>query len=415
MENKVFVILSNQPYDGASRTNKHYISDELVKRGYKVVFIDPPTRFKFVKSILKKGKLELLSKKAENFYVYYPVNIFNFIPFTWFNNLLHFIILKFLVLKKLKIDSKNIILWVYHFDFPGLFFFKNLLHPSVFIYDVVDNYEEFPEYSQMDTTNFGIVKLIQKVDLFFRVHFDQYGLSGKKWVIFQEKRLAKEADLMYASHPLLYEKFKKLTKNITYTPNAGEFDVFSKKPGRNLPELEKIPHPRVLYSGALDNYKFDAELFEYVVKNMPKINFALIGPVRLADSDTRIKSLEKYPNVYFMGQISKGDIYSHFYDAYIIPYRLNDSNYYGCFPIKLFNAMSTGVPIVLTDLPAYRGLETVTYISKSKEDFVKNLSQAVIEKDLSLRQKRIEVASQNTWSNKVDKQLLAISKVISKK
>ena len=414
MISKVYIILSNQPFDSSSRTNKHFVAEELVKRGYRVIFVDPPTRFKFIKSILKKKKLELVSKKDENLYVYYPVNIFNFIPFSYLNNLIHSALIKYILRKwEMNNDELKIILWVYHFDFPKLFYFKKLINPRVFIDDVVDNYSAFPEYSQLDTTNKGLVKYIQKLDLFFRILLDQRGLSGKKWVNYQEKKLAKTADIMFASHPLLYKKFKKINKNITYNPNAGQFEIFSSKPKENHPLLVNILKPNVLYSGALDNYKFDSELFEYTVKKLPHVNFALVGPVNLSDSNQNINKLKKYKNVYFVGQIDRGDIYSYFFDAYIIPYRINDYTYYGCFPIKLYNALSTGVPVVVTELPAYEGLESVTYISKNKVEFVKNLRIAILDTDKEKVRQRIQVASKNTWVNKVNNQLIAINAFIN--
>lgn len=412
--NKIFIILSNQPFDSPSRTNKHFVAEELVKRGHKVIFVDPPTRFKFLKSIFKKRKLELISKRTDNFYVYYPANIFNFIPFSYLNNLIHKSLINHTLRKwEMTNDKLKIILWVYHFDFPQFFNFKKLINPNVFIYDVVDNYSAFPEYSQLDTTNKGLIKYIQKFDLFFRILFDQNGLSGKTWVNYQEKKLAKSANIMFASHPLLYKKFKKINKNITYTPNAGQFEIFSSKPVQNHPLLLNIPKPNVLYSGALDNYKFDSDLFEIAVKKLPNVNFALIGPVNLSDSNQNINKLKKYKNVYFVGQIDRGDIYSYFFDAYIIPYRINDYTYYGCFPIKLYNALSTGVPVVVTNLPAYEGLHNVSYISSDVNDFVKNLKTAIEDKDDKKRNLRILVASKNTWVNKVNNQLNAINAFIN--
>ena len=410
VKDKFFIILSNQPYDGPYRTNKHYIAEELERLGFKVIFVDPPTRFKFLKSLLKKRKIELVSKKSPNFYVYYAPNILNFIPFSLINNIFHkYIIYK--ILKSLNYSSKNskLVMWVYHFDFPQLFQFKKLIKPNIFIYDVVDNYEEFPEYSQMDSTNKGLVKVIQKVDSYFKTKLDQKGLFGKNWVRYQENKLAKQADLMFASHPLLYDKFKKINNNIFYTPNAGQFDFFNKKPDKNNPILQKIKKPSVLYSGALDNYKFNVELLEYAAKKLPNVNFALVGPVKLSDSNESINKLKKYPNIIFTGPIKYAESFAYFFDVYIIPYRINNYTYYGCFPIKLFNALSTGIPVVVTDLPAYRGLNKYLYISKTKESFVQNITKALNEKDKNIIIARKNLASKNTWKNKVKNQLNAIN------
>ena len=41
-----FVILSNQPFDQDLKTNKWHVAKRLAKREHKVIFVDPPLRFK---------------------------------------------------------------------------------------------------------------------------------------------------------------------------------------------------------------------------------------------------------------------------------------------------------------------------------------------------------------------------------
>lgn len=416
MKKKLYIILSNQPYDIANKTNKHYVAEELVRRGNYVIFVDPPTRFKFLKSLIKKRKLELVSKKRDNFYVYYPVNTFNFYPFSSIFNLLHFLAIKRIISNFQFSNSKfPVILWVYHFDFPKIFQLKGLIKPDIFLYDCVDSYKDFPEYSWEDITNKGLVKIIQKIDRFFKVKIDQKGLSGKEWVEYREKKLAKESDVLFVSHPALYSRFIKLNKNTYYTPNAGRFDVFSKKP-KKVPEvLNKINHPRVLYAGALDNYKFDVDTFVYLAKNTPKINYALVGPLKLSDSSKKVEELKTLKNVVLAGMIEQADIYSHVFDAYIIPYRTSEYVLNGCFPIKLFNALSSGCPTVVSDLPCYKDYKQVLYIAKDKNRWVSLVKKAVNEKDPKKRKERIKMASENTWQNKVDIQTNAIKKALNSK
>lgn len=420
MEKKLYIILSNQPYDIPNKTNKHYVAEELVKRGNYVIFVDPPTRFKFLKSLIKKRKLELVSKKADNFYVYYPVNTFNFYPFSNLFNRLHaWFILRISqniptsnIPQQVGAQKLSIVLWVYHFDFPKIFQLKKLIKPDIFLYDCVDSYKDFPEYSWEDITNKGVVSLIQKFDRYFKIKLDQKGLRGKEWVEYREEKLAKQSDLMFVSHPALFDRFIKLNKNTYYTPNAGRFDVFSKKPNVVPKVLSDIKHPNVLYAGALDNYKFDVDTFVYLAKNTPNINYALIGPLKLSDSSNKVEELKSLKNVVLAGMVEKADIYSHVFDAYIIPYRTSEYVLNGCFPIKLFNALSSGCPTVVSDLPCYREYKSVLYIAKSKEEWVSMLKQAVAEKDIKKRNERIKMASVNTWENKVDTQTNAIHKAL---
>ena len=60
MKNKnvkpVIICLSNQFFDLPLKTNKHLVMQKLADRGYKVIFVDPPTRFKFIKNFFKTKK-----------------------------------------------------------------------------------------------------------------------------------------------------------------------------------------------------------------------------------------------------------------------------------------------------------------------------------------------------------------------
>ena len=63
------ICLSNQFYKnpGFSVTNKHIVMKELAKRGHNIIFVDPPTRFKVLKMLIKTGKLNLVKEYSNNF------------------------------------------------------------------------------------------------------------------------------------------------------------------------------------------------------------------------------------------------------------------------------------------------------------------------------------------------------------
>lgn len=307
------------------------------------------------------------------------------------------------------------VLWVYHFDFPRIWDFDKSLKPDVFIYDVVDAYEFFPEYDRKDVTNKGLVKLIQLVDRYFKEKIDQNGLGGKEWVRYRENELAGRADLMFASHPLLYKNFLEKTKHIVYTPNAGDFEVYSKKPVTMPGELATAGRPLVGYSGAIDAYKFDSDLFIYLAEQTPEITYYLIGNFYISDSSPAVIKIKSLKNVMCVGSrpFEVTAELTHYFDTYIIPYVINEYTYNGCFPVKVFNSLSTGCPVVVSDLPAYEGLENVLYIAKDRQDFVEKVRQAVIDKDQKKREERIAVAKNNTWDKKVSRQLQAISDFLS--
>ena len=100
------ICLSNQYYDLPLKTNKHLVMDRLSLLGHKVIFVDPPTRFKFFKNTIKNKKFSFIEKKNENLYVYKPLNLFNFYPFSYLNNLIHIFILRKMLRNPNFVDCK---------------------------------------------------------------------------------------------------------------------------------------------------------------------------------------------------------------------------------------------------------------------------------------------------------------------
>ncbi len=189
----------------------------------------------------------------------------------------------------------------------------------------------------------------------------------------------------------------------------------SVKPKTMPAELVNIKPPIVGFSGAIDSYKFDVDLFIYLAQETPEISYVLIGPTQLSDSDPSVLDLHHLPNVYFLGVKSYEETaaLTHFFDSTIIPYKVNDYAYLGCFPVKLFNVLATGIPLVVTDLPAYQGLEDVIYIDKDKSDFLQKHKESLAIDSEQQKQRRIDIAKDNTWKNKVGKQLKVIEEVFT--
>ena len=169
------------------------------------------------------------------------------------------------------------------------------------------------------------------------------------------------------------------------------------------------------YYGAISDW-FNVDLLEYVIINLPDVDFHLIGSTNCLNQnhENKIKNLKKtYKNVKIFGEIPYKDLYkyiSHF-DVGLIPFIINDlikcTN-----PVKLYEMSSFGLPIVLTELPDVLDLnqDKLYYISKTKEDFLENVKIALNEKNKELVNNRIEFSKNNTWESRV----VNIEKIINK-
>lgn len=375
--------LSNQQWDYPLWTNKKHVMSRLAKLGHNVVFVDPPIntgRLLLRQTLSGKWPLErLITQKYKDGNVQVVSNL-NFAPAYDLLSNLHIKFIKGAAKKTFDANLKTV-LWIYHVEIRGLKNFINQLDHDLLVYDCVDNYSAFPLY---DTP------------------------EKKAWINSQEEYLSKNADVIFATAPGLVEKLQKYNKNVYFTPNVGDYDKYKNihKGKTNIPsDLDYISRPRVGFVGAVDEYKFDRELVKKISKDHPDYSFVIIGPIALKDREASSKELgfEGFRNVYFMGSRDYEMIQEYYagFDAYIIPYQLNDYTVGGCFPVKFHEALAAGLPTIVTNLPSYQPFKDVCYISKNYEDFSKNIKRALKENNKAKVKKRLEVAKNNNWDGKV--------------
>jgi len=358
----------------------------LPKLGHEVLFVDPPINVgRVFFRYFSKGKWPLsriftqTKKTEENVTVFSPLN---FPPFKKDFSVKHAKRINKIAQKIFgEQTDKKTILWVYHVELEGLENYLKHIKHDFLIYDCVDNYEAFPKYNTPEK---------------------------KKWIADQEKLLASRANVVFATTPGLVEKLGKYNPKTYFTPNVGDFDRFFdvKNKGFEIPEdLKNISHPIVGFTGAVDEYKFDKKLLRKIAEDYPSYSFVIIGPLALKDKESTKKALgfEDLKNVFFLGSKDFTEIpkYVAFFDVMIIPYQLNDYTVGGCFPVKFFEPLAAGIPLVVTDLPSYYPFSDVCYISKNENEFSNNIRKALEEDSPGKAKQRQEIAGKNTWEGKI--------------
>jgi len=296
------------------------------------------------------------------------------------------------IAKKVFDKERKTILWIYNSEIPGLENYLNLIDYDFLIYDCVDNYSAFPRY---DTE------------------------EKKKQVIRQEQMLAERANVVFATAPGLVGKLKKYNENTFYMPNVGDYERFknAKSFRSKLPDdIKDIPEPRIGFTGAVDEYKFDRKLFRKIAEDYPKYSFVIIGPFALKDREANKEDLgfSGLDNVYFLETKPYEEIVKYVggFDVAIIPYQINDYTVGGCFPVKFHEELAAGLPVVVTDLPAYTPFDSYCYISKSYNEFSQNIRRALEEDSPERIKERQKIAKENTWDGKVSKMLKLIREMV---
>jgi O-antigen biosynthesis protein len=163
------------------------------------------------------------------------------------------------------------------------------------------------------------------------------------------------------------------------------------------------------YIGALD-FWFDIDAMEQAARLHPGWKFLLIGRVE----DNRILRLSRLPNILFAGEVPHSELHKYMamFRAALIPFLRNNLTI-GTNPIKLYEYFSYGLPVVSTRLPEMELFGNLVYLYGNTAQFVQQLEKAVAENDSALRENRIQVAHQESWSARVDQLIAALQPLLA--
>jgi glycosyltransferase involved in cell wall biosynthesis len=221
-------------------------------------------------------------------------------------------------------------------------------------------------------------------------------------------------DFIFASSRSQFEKRKNLNKNVFFVPNAVDFDLFNQSLSSKLPahrDLQGIPVPRIGYVGTLC-LRLDYDLLKKIGRSHPEWSLVMIGVVDNYVPKDQIEELKGFPNIFILPQKPHEEIpgFLSQFDIGIIPFKV-DSITQTMNPLKMYEYMAVGLPIVSTDLPEARPFSEVIRISKTHEEFVNLIENELRTNSQEKIQRRIEIAKENSWEKRADQ----ISQIIAKK
>jgi glycosyltransferase involved in cell wall biosynthesis len=214
-----------------------------------------------------------------------------------------------------------------------------------------------------------------------------------------EARFAARADVVLASAPALAERMGALNGRVFYTPNVADTDLFSTAldPGPADPALDALPRPRIVFTGAVVATKLDLELLEGVARARPDWTLALVGPVGAGDPSTDVSSLEQLPNVHLLGP-RRYEALPHVLrgaDVALVPYAINELTR-SVFPMKVYEYLAAGLPVVTTPLPALAETPHVKVAADAAQT-VAAVERALAEDGAAARQARSEAVRDHSW------------------
>ena len=212
-----------------------------------------------------------------------------------------------------------------------------------------------------------------------------------------------KSNLAVGSADKLIEEIEEIRgkENVAMITNGVQYDHWqyrSDEVPEKLKDIVSKSNPIIGYFGALAKW-FDYELLKKVAKERPNYEIVLIG--FLYDNSFKDSKIDELENVHYLGIVDYKELnqYSQYFTISTIPFLLNDITE-STSPVKLFEYMAMGHPIVTTDMRECRKYKSVL-IGKSHEDFIEKLDFALtLDKKDEYYNYLKEEALANTWREK---------------
>jgi glycosyltransferase involved in cell wall biosynthesis len=226
----------------------------------------------------------------------------------------------------------------------------------------------------------------------------QEGIDSESFVA-AERRFARRADLVIASAPALAERMRELSGKVLYAPNVADTRLFAAalEPGPIDASLAALREPRIVFVGAIAENKVDFELLAGVAAALREWTFALVGAVGLGYPQTDVSPLNAQPNLYLLGPRAHEDLPAVLRGAAagVIPYRHSRLTA-SIFPMKVYEYLAAGLPVVATGLPALKGVDDIALV-QGVDQTVAALERALAEDSPERRRARSDAAQGHSW------------------
>jgi hypothetical protein len=205
-----------------------------------------------------------------------------------------------------------------------------------------------------------------------------------------ERHLVRRATVVTGGVQLA-ERFRHVSGGSKWLP----FGLDGQQPDRGPGIPPVIRNPRIGLVGCLDWRVDESPLVSMMIEH-PNWQLVLAGP-RVDPWGRRLKRLS---NVHWLGRVPVDRVRPIIRDCdvTIIPYRLTDWTRH-CLPVKVFEYLAEGKPVVATPLPELELLRDVVTVA-SPDSFAQAIERALASDTLSAQDRRREAAHRYTLQDR---------------
>ncbi len=224
----------------------------------------------------------------------------------------------------------------------------------------------------------------------------------------RHRRLLAQADLVWTTAASLARGVREVRPDVLESSNGVDFEAFvagSRAP--TPPALTGCPRPRVGLVGRL-NDRIDWALLEELCRRRPGYNVVVVGPLYEEGEATRraLRRLESVANFRRLEGIPAERMpeWVGAFDVCLIPYALTPATL-DINPLKLYQALAAGRPVVSTPLPATEPFRDTIEIRPDASGFAAAIDRALAASGEEAEARRRERVRGHDWQAIADTQL----------
>lgn len=219
----------------------------------------------------------------------------------------------------------------------------------------------------------------------------------------QDAALCRRADAVIVCSERLFEMKRGLTDRLHLVPNGVDPDHYARVLDGNGPlpsPADGWHHPVLGYTGSIHPDRVDVSLVESLARRFPQGTVALVGPNMLPAGDRQ--RLQSCPNVVLTGPVPYAQVpdIMRAFDVCITPHRVTAFTE-SLNPIKLWEYLAAGKPIVATDVAGFRDYPQFVRLARDADGFAQAVESALQEAPSAGEARRAE-ARRHSWDARLD-------------